>query len=69
MSPTTAIVGKPSKRVKDGEQTVENMYPQRVILTSASSSRFWSYSDTRTDNDLFFILQPTLVRSVSTLFL
>lgn len=44
MSPTTAIVGKPSKRVKDGEQTVENMYPQRVILTSAPNYRFWSYS-------------------------
>lgn len=44
MSPTTAIVGKPSKRVKDGEQTVENMYPQRVILTSASTSRSWNYS-------------------------
>ena len=34
LSPTTAIIGKPSTRVPDGEQTVGNMYPQRVVLTS-----------------------------------
>lgn len=34
LSPVSAIVGKPSTRVPDGEQTVGNMYPQRVVLTS-----------------------------------
>lgn len=36
LSPATAIIGKP-KRIPEGEQTVHNMYPQRVVLTSALS--------------------------------